>query len=149
MSTAAHEPGRTAYEARFAGFTLGPRGVAEKWEDLLPVHQAIWARVEEAVFASARPSPGALVRSALATLVSSLDDLIADSEGVAGLHRNGDVATWDELVSGGRFEDWLSSLDRARAALSASIPIGEGEAPARVPEASRQPDVPPVEGRAD
>lgn len=49
------EPGRTAYEARFAGFTLGPRGVAEKWEDLLPVHQAIWARVEEAVRAASRP----------------------------------------------------------------------------------------------
>lgn len=73
------------------------------------------------------PSPGDPVRAALEVLVKSLDDLIADSEGVAGLHRNGDVATWDELTSGGRFEDWLSSLDAARAALSVSTPTGEGE----------------------
>ncbi|WP_227439231.1 hypothetical protein [Methylobacterium sp. W2] len=65
MTAKSHEPGHTAYEARFAGHTLGPRGVAEAWEDLLPVHQAIWARVEEAVQASVSPYPEGLARSAL------------------------------------------------------------------------------------
>ena len=35
--------------------------------------------------------------------------LISESEGVAGLHHNGEVATWDDLIRG-EF-DWLSSLD--------------------------------------
>lgn len=29
------------------------------------------------------------------------------SDGVSGLHLNGDLATWDELMEGGRFEEWL------------------------------------------
>lgn len=49
MDQVANEPGRTAYEARFEGFTLGERGVAPSWEMLPPVHRAIWARVEQAV----------------------------------------------------------------------------------------------------
>lgn len=50
----------------------------------------------------------------LQRLVEDLDSLIASSDGVAGLHRNGDVAEWCELTSGGQFEKWLSSLDEAR-----------------------------------
>lgn len=50
----------------------------------------------------------------LTKLVNDLDGLIAESTGVAGLHRNGDIATWSELTAGGRFEEWLSSLDEAR-----------------------------------
>lgn len=49
----------------------------------------------------------------LAQLVAELDELISESHGVAGLHLNGDVAPWDELLPGGRFER-LSSLDAAR-----------------------------------
>lgn len=51
---------------------------------------------------------------ALRKLVGDLDDLIADSTGVSGLHHNGDVAPWSELVAGGQFETWLKSLDDAR-----------------------------------
>jgi hypothetical protein len=40
-------------------------------------------------------------------LLGAINGLIADSYGVAGLHQNGDLAPWSELVSGGRFEDWL------------------------------------------
>jgi hypothetical protein len=43
--------------------------------------------------------------------VRQLRSLIDDSTGVAGLHRNGDVATWNELLRGGEFEDWLDGLD--------------------------------------
>ena len=39
-------------------------------------------------------------------------DLINESEGVAGLHRNGDVAEWDSLISG-NFSAWLSKFDAA------------------------------------
>lgn len=43
-------------------------------------------------------------------LKGSLHDLIDDSEGVVGLHLNGDVAPWEELMEGGRFEEWLLPL---------------------------------------
>lgn len=65
--------------------------------------------------------------TALRNLVSALDDLIASSDGVAGLHRNGDVATWGELTTGGRFEGWLMALDEARDLLTAMEQKGGGE----------------------
>ena len=37
--------------------------------------------------------------------------LIDDSYGVAGLHHNGEVAPWAELLRGGEYEDWLDGLD--------------------------------------
>ena len=40
-------------------------------------------------------------------------DLINESEGVIGLHQNGDVASWDSLQTGGAFEDWLVDFDDA------------------------------------
>lgn len=50
---------------------------------------------------------------ASADLVADVDGLIGESAGVAGLHLNGDVAEWDALLPGGRFER-LSSLDIVR-----------------------------------
>lgn len=44
-------------------------------------------------------------------LAKQLRSLIADSDGVVGLHRNGDVAEWGELLRGGAYEDWLDGLD--------------------------------------
>ena len=55
--------------------------------------------------------------AALRKVVSDLGELISQSHGVAGLHLNGDLASWGELTDGGRFEEWLS-LDHARAALA-------------------------------
>lgn len=44
------EPGRTAYEARYAHTTLGPRGLGgPAWDDLPMDARAVWARVELAV----------------------------------------------------------------------------------------------------
>ncbi len=37
-------------------------------------------------------------------------DLTANSEGVAGLHLNGDVADWESLLPGGSFSPWLQSI---------------------------------------
>ena len=39
--------------------------------------------------------------------------LINESHGVAGLHQNGDIATWEELQIGGRFEEWLASFNES------------------------------------
>ena len=46
--------------------------------------------------------------------IAAVSALIADSSGVYGLHLNGDPAPWDELLSGGRFEEWLADFDAAR-----------------------------------
>ncbi|GEP09885.1 hypothetical protein MMMDOFMJ_1261 [Methylobacterium gnaphalii] len=43
------EPGRTAYEARFAGEKQGPRGTVDEWEMLCPSAKAIWQRMEDEV----------------------------------------------------------------------------------------------------
>jgi hypothetical protein len=51
---------------------------------------------------------------ALAALVDAVDVLIAYSGGVDGLHLNGEVAPWDDLTRGGKFEGWLGALDDAR-----------------------------------
>lgn len=55
---------------------------------------------------------------ALDTLHMAVSALIRDSHGVAGLHRNGDVAPWDELLPGGRFEEWLEAMGQAAAILA-------------------------------
>ena len=62
--------------------------------------------------------PAGRVHDLAAKLVDELDGLVGESVGVSGLHLNGDVATWDEILPGGRFER-LSSLDELRAALAA------------------------------
>lgn len=43
----------------------------------------------------------------------AVESLILESKGVAGLHLNGDLAGWDELRTGGRFEAWLYRFDDA------------------------------------
>lgn len=49
--------------------------------------------------------------------VKSVRELIDNSRGVDGLHLNGDVAYWDELEGGGKFEEWLAPFNVAEAAL--------------------------------
>ena len=45
--------------------------------------------------------------------LDAVEVLIDNSSGVAGLHQNGDVASWRELRTGGRFEAWLLAFDEA------------------------------------
>lgn len=45
--------------------------------------------------------------------ITAVASLIDESEGVAGLHLNGDLAPWSELRTGGRFEEWLVDFDAA------------------------------------
>lgn len=55
--------------------------------------------------------------SALEGLVGDVRDLVGESHAVAGLHMNGDLAPWDELLPGGRFER-LAYLDVAEALIT-------------------------------
>lgn len=45
--------------------------------------------------------------------ISAIRSLINESYGVDGLHKNGDIAAWDELEQGGRFEEWLLAFNEA------------------------------------
>lgn len=55
--------------------------------------------------------------AALRGLVGDVQGLMEESEGVACLHRNGDVAPWSELDAGGRYER-LTHLPEAIAAIT-------------------------------
>jgi hypothetical protein len=90
-------------------------GRVAEWSSAWGYTDAI-EEVEEHVAALARQP--AAVDGLAARLVDELDGLVGESYGVSGLHLNGDVAPWDELLPGGRFER-LSSLDELRAALAA------------------------------
>ena len=48
-------------------------------------------------------------------LADDIESIVSYSEGVAGLHLNGDIAPWDSLLVGGDFEEWLASLSAYRA----------------------------------
>lgn len=56
------------------------------------------------------------LEGALSGLVDDINGLIEESDGVYGLHLNGDPSPWSELVEGGRFER-LTHLSIATAAL--------------------------------
>lgn len=62
--------------------------------------------------------------------LTAVEELIADSSGVYGLHRNGDVSPWSELLEGGQFEAWLIdyciAMDAAKTA-DAVVDAGRGE----------------------
>ena len=66
----------------------------------------------------------AKLREALKHLVRSVDDLIFESEGIYGLHLNGDPAPWPSLTEGGQFEGWLIELERARDTLAGTDDCG-------------------------
>ncbi len=60
-----------------------------------------------------------------AKLLDDLRDLMQQSTGVAGLHLNGDLAEWDTLTAGGRFEEWLVAIDTFRESMQAARRAGE------------------------
>lgn len=55
--------------------------------------------------------------------IAAVDELICQSQGVYGLHLNGDPAPWSELQTGGFLEDWLKDFDEAKQALE--VPSGK------------------------
>lgn len=51
------------------------------------------------------------LKAQINSMKQAIDDLVCNSEGVTGLHQNGEMAPWDELLTGGRFEEWLTVFD--------------------------------------
>lgn len=107
---------RIAWERH--GTAAGIKDVFEQYEGAEGLWAALTNTERDAYLSAARATPPAPVPegealSALQTLVGELDSLIDDSEGVSGLHKNGDVAAWSDLMSDGAYP-WLSSLDDAR-----------------------------------
>lgn len=59
------------------------------------------------------------IRQALELLISDIECLANNSGGVHGLHKNGDLAPWPELMEGGDFSSWLGdAMATGRAALA-------------------------------
>lgn len=54
-----------------------------------------------------------LIIQQLKSGIISVRELIDNSDGVCGLHLNGDIATWEELQEGGQFEAWLLDFNYA------------------------------------
>lgn len=79
-------------------------------------------------------------RQMLENVVDAFQSLVSESDGVAGLHKNGDVASWLTLCSGGRFEEWCGVFDDA-AAMLATAPKEMDDAANELPV-----DHPPVPG---
>lgn len=75
--------------------------IAHSWQDISNLLATLAAREEEI----ARLRRG----------IESVSCLIAESQGVAGLHLNGDVAPWSDLLPGGHFEAWLMDYEAALA----------------------------------
>lgn len=69
-------------------------------------------------FEQARLNDAALIKGLkkqnadLLAAAKALQDLISDSGGVYGLHLNGDMAPWDSLLAGGKYEEWLVAHSR-------------------------------------
>ena len=61
------------------------------------------------------------VVKAAASGASAVRSLMSESDGVDGYHHNGDIAGWDELERGGRFE-CIAEFNALEAALSALNP---------------------------
>lgn len=53
-----------------------------------------------------------------ARVLHDIDDLVANSEGVTGLHMNGEVAEWSAIMDGGSFGAWLCSVETLRNTLA-------------------------------
>ena len=92
------------------------REAGDDVEHTLPSDLAFLERFAELAVAAAQAENKRLL-SVLQGLVGEVFDLISESDGVAGLHLNGDLAPWGELVAGGRFER-LAHLDIVEALIA-------------------------------
>jgi len=86
---------------------------------------AAQADYEARILAAIQPDQDArqadLAKAAI-TALHDIDDLVANSEGVSGLHLNGDIAPWSEIMDGGAYGAWLQSVERLREAIRALLP---------------------------
>ncbi len=95
-------------------------------EDLAPIKELFERKKRERERIARLESDLAAARKALEEKddgLRAVEDLIDNSDGVIGLHLNGDTAPWDELRTGGRFQEWLQLFDAALERIN-----GEGHA---------------------
>jgi len=45
--------------------------------------------------------------------IKAVRDLINESAGIDGLHKNGEICPWHDLEEGGTFEEWLLDFNLA------------------------------------
>lgn len=91
------------------------------------IERAYQAGMEDAKPHPAVAVPGSLTE-ALERLVHDVRDLMENSEGVAGLHMNGDLAPWSDLKESGRYSSWLGdALEQADAALATTSTASQPE----------------------
>lgn len=111
-----------AIHAAHAGHVAALARIAELEVERDKAHQdAISAAVERDELRAKL----AAVTNKAGELASDVRGLVDESEGVAGLHLNGDVADWDSLLPGGRFER-LTALGDLEDLLSATVPAIPG-----------------------
>ena len=82
---------------------------ADYYKRIILVHVAWLGETTVSLPESAKQA--AKVLEAANKAVNAIEELINESRGVMGLHRNGNIAPWDELRSGGRYELWLLPFD--------------------------------------
>ena len=83
-----------------------------------PVGPFLIARVQR-LFAEAKERDELRVYSErLAAGIAAVRDLIDESKGVTGLHRNGDDAPWGDLLRWGWLEGWLLAFSDAETAIA-------------------------------
>lgn len=91
-------------------------GRAEKAEaDARHVRQANENYRQENAIAIVRATAAEAEAKAMREGLAAVAALMRESDGVIGLHLNGDIAPWSELRTGGRFEEWLRDFDAALA----------------------------------
>ena len=81
--------------------------IASAMEDAGPAAWAAQVRraIDEIAALRAETEP-------LRAAVKDVCELMVESCGVYGLHRNGAGAPWEEIRRGGEFENWLRNFDR-------------------------------------
>ncbi len=96
----------------------------EHLENNLPIVELVGRHSEALREIEALKAERAELAGVLNALVDDINALVSESHGVAGLHRNGDVATWDEILPGGRFER-MNSLELAESAITKAAEMME------------------------
>jgi len=91
---------------------------AERDAAILAVEMSEAAAFSAGYEAAADARQADLAKAAI-TALHDIDDLVANSEGVSGLHLNGDIAPWSEIMDGGAHGAWLQSVERLREAIVA------------------------------
>lgn len=99
--------------------TLDHKNSCKYYSRSIPINECPCDCYEEQIFDKGRASlekENAELREKndlLKAGIGVVRELMDESIGVAGLHMNGDIATWDSLEEGGQFEEWLTGFNIA------------------------------------